>query len=295
VQIEPGSLLTYSFDPRPLCEKDGTLSRGKRVTPRFGFPIETKKVWKSGKSQTVTNELEAPFLARRVAPGSEVVPVKQLQLEAFTLDETYPFEELTAVPLTAEEKEAAAKRDALPLALSIRPLGTVADADETVVSVTLRNRSDKALKLFYRREHLVYEIEGPLGPKTCVMQPSDRAPEANAYDTLSPGESISLSTRLAEACPLGTFDRAGTYNVSVRLEAHHSGREVGLEAFVGRIPSLVPARLVVKSAKPGGRIVPVMRLVPPRATRSAIPATAPGQEAPPAEATPVEPPPAEAP
>lgn len=297
VKIEPGSLLTYSFDPRPLCEKDGTLQSGKLVTPRFGFPIETKKVWRKGKSEVVTNELEAPFLARRAEESAEIVPVKFLALEPFTLDETYPFDALTPTPLTPEEREAAALRDSLPLALSIRPLGTVADADETVVSVTLRNRGDKTLRLFYRREHLVYEIEGPLGPATCVMQPSDRAPEANAYDSLSPGESVSLATRLAEACPLGTFDRPGTYNVSVRLEAHHSGKDVGLEAFVGRIPSATPARLVVKNAKPGGRIVPVMRLVPARATRSApSPAAPPPEMNSPAEPAAIEaPPPTDAP
>jgi hypothetical protein len=218
----------------------------------------------------------APAAAQRAStePSGPPPLPKELIAAPFELDETYPLEGVFAearqepgaaqpgqVPETAGSSPATdgdpTKAGASPtgappappppaLTLRVSPLGSVSEIDETTVTFTVKNQSKKSVSLFLRRELMVYEILGPKGAATCRMGPAGRAPDKSSFDAIGPGGSRTLTTRMAEACPPGTFSAPGTYAVSGRLEARDDGAEHGLAAFTGNVSTTQPARFVVR-------------------------------------------------
>lgn len=256
VELGPGQMLIHAFDPRDLCEGDNALKEGASVELSYGFPVQTKKLWRGGKLTTVEVEQTAPFVAERLPHGEETfVPLKFLTAEPIRLDQTYPLEAISALPVD-EDSSADGDDDRRtpppPLELRIFPLGTTSEPEQGVVTVELRNTSGKSMDIFIRRELFTYEISGPLGEATCHMYPAERAPDASAFTTLAPGETRSLSTRLAEACPEGTWDEPGTYSVSASFETTADGAEHEIDAFMGSASTKSAARLVVPGADPQG-------------------------------------------
>jgi hypothetical protein len=251
VELLPGQLLFHAFDPRDLCEGEDALREGAVVEMSYGFPLQTKKLWRGGKLTTVEIAQTAPFVAERPPEGEEVfVPLKFLKAEPIRLDQTYPLSSVSALP--QEEEDATTETDTEdeappppPLELKVFPLGTSESPEDGVVTVQLRNTSGKSMTLFVRRELFTYQVSGPLGEATCQMHPTERAPDAAAFSTLSPGGTISLSTRLAEACPPGTWDLPGTYSVSALFQATADGTEHDIEAFMGSAVTKSAARLIV--------------------------------------------------
>lgn len=257
LELAPGQLLIHAFDPRDLCEGTNALTEGASVEVSYGFPLQTKKLWKGGKLTTVEVEQTAPFVAERIAQGEEAfVPLKFLTADPIRLDQTYPLEAVSALPSDedslADDGENKPRTPPPPLDLRIFPLGTSSAPEQGVVTVELRNTSGKSMEIFIRRELFTYEVSGPLGEATCHMYPAERAPDASAFTTLAPGEARSLSTRLAEACPEGTWDEPGTYSVSASFQTTADGAEHEIDAFMGSAVTKSPARLVVPGADPMG-------------------------------------------
>lgn len=267
VELQPGQLLFHAFDPRDLCDGEAAFVEGAIVELSYGFPLQTKKLWRAGKLTTVEIEQTAPFVAERKPEGEEVfVPLKFLKAEPIRLDQTYPLSEVSALPKdedNAQENEGdPAPAPPPPLELKIFPLGTTSQPEEGVVTVELRNTSGKSMQIFVRRELFAYQVSGPLGEATCQMLPAERAPDAAAFSTLSPGGTISLSTRLAEACPPGTWDEPGIYSVSAFFQATADGAEHEMDAFMGSAATKSAARLVVPGQHGEGE--PRMKLAPSR-------------------------------
>lgn len=251
VELLPGQLLFHAFDPRELCDGDAPLREGASVEVSYGFPLQTKKLWKGGKLTTVEIEQTAPFVAEREPSGAEVfVPLKFLNADPIRLDQTYPLSAVSALPKEAGSTTNSESEPAPPppLELKIFPLGTSSAPEQGVVTVQLRNTSGKTMQLFIRRELFTYEVSGPTGEATCSMYPADRAPDPGAFSTLAPGETRSLSTRLAEACPEGIWDEPGTYSVSAFFQATADGSEHDLDAFMGTAATKSAARLTVPGA-----------------------------------------------
>lgn len=324
VTLLPAEILVYPFDPRSYCESSDVLARGATIKPRYGFPIETKKVWRKGKLVEEVTPAKAP-LAFELAPSSlpaavpagdeptgtetsgnssetaggpatstdtppPVVQLKHVEANAFVLDETYPLEVITPLgriespeaqaaaaaattPPTAapgegeSESESEADSEELapprpppppPLTLTIRPLGTTSAPGSSTVTVTAKNTSGSSMRLYLRRELISYQVTGPSGPTTCRMTSSARAPSPAAYSSLAAGAALSLTTRLAEACPKGTFDQPGSYTVFARIDAQNNGREHGFVAFTGTAITGQPATLTVRGT--GAQAKPVMRI-----------------------------------
>jgi len=197
--------------------------------------------------------------------------MKHLSAESFTLGMTYPLSATAPAPANdppredSPEKAGNADSDAAkvesPLALEISPLGTKKSPEKGLVEVRVRNTSTKKLRLFLRRELISYQVSGPSGTTSCQMHPADRAPDRSQFTTIAPGSSKRLLTRLAEACPPGTWDSPGTYLVSGRILAKADGGEHGLKAFTGNATTEQPARLVVpgkpKESKTHMQLAPV--------------------------------------
>lgn len=309
LSLLPGEMLVFTFDPRSYCEDSDVLTLGATIKPRYGFPLETKKVWRKGKMVEETlppkpplafepgAAIEAP-LAGAPAPASAtataeptsetpapVLLLKHVDAAAFVLDETYPLEQIAplgrietpastqhaatasapppADPGTDASPEPAAARPPPPppppLTLTIRPLGSTGNPTFGTVTVSAKNTSGRPMRLFLRRELISYQVTGPSGPTTCRMTPGSRAPTASAYSSLGVGAALSLTTRLAEACPKGTFDLPGTYTVFARIDAQNDGREHGFIAFTGTAITQQPAALTVRGGGPQAK--PAMRVV----------------------------------
>ncbi len=274
LELGPGDVLTYNFDPRALCADPGTLKNGVKIAARYGFTPETKKVWTKGKAREEVLLDKAPFVSRPKEQLPQTpLPPKLLVAPLFELDETYPLEAVHAqadVPETGSDPsapldpnapvdpDAPARAGSTPpsgqrplpeLTLSVSPLGSADEVDETTVTFTLKNQGKKGRMLFLRRELVVYELLGPRGSSTCRMYPSARAPDAASFETLGAGGSRTLTTRLAEACPPTTFSAPGTYAVSARFEARDDGSAHGFSAFTGDVSTERPARFVVRGDK----------------------------------------------
>ena len=317
VSLLPGEMLVFAFDPRSYCEDSDVLTLGATIKPRYGFPIETKKVWRKGKMVEETLPPKAPLafepgapieepLAGAPAPASTtataepttagptaeptpetpapVLLLKHVDAAAFVLDETYPLEQIAplgrietagsaeSAATTSDPPPAGPNADGSPepaparpppppppLTLTIRPLGSTGNPSFGTVTVSAKNTSGRAMRLFLRRELISYQVTGPSGPKTCRMTPGTRAPTASAYSSLGVGAALSVTTRLAEACPKGTFDLPGTYTVFARIDAQNDGREHGFIAFTGTAITQQPAALTVRGSGPQTK--PVMRVV----------------------------------
>jgi len=311
VTLLPSEILVYPFDPRGYCDESEVLEAGAMIKPRYGFPLETKKVWRKGKLTEEVLPAKAP-LAFELAPAagtpavdparapsapapqtpgasaaSDATPAPVFQLKhveapSFVLDDTYPLERIAPLgrieaattadggpaPVTAAPEEAGAPASSPesapppppppPLTLTIRPLGATANPGGSTVTVTAKNTSGRSMRLFLRRELISYQVTGPAGPTTCRMSPGARAPAPAAYSNLAAGASLSLTTRLAEACPKGTFDVPGSYTVFARIDAQNDGREHGFVAFTGTAITQQPAALTVRGT--GVQSKPVMRV-----------------------------------
>ncbi len=257
VELAPGQLLFHEFDPRDLCEEEDVLEEGATVEMTYGFPTQTKKLWRAGKLTTVEAEQTAPFVAeRKTVEGEKIVPLKHLRADPIRLDQTYPLSEVSALPIDDDELDASEDSKPAPpppLKLTISPLGTTSRPEDGVVQVQLSNTSGKSMKLFVRRELFTYEVSGPNGEATCQMHPADRSPDPAAFSSLAPGQTYSLSTRLAEACPAGTWDSPGTYSVSAYFRTTADGSEHGISAFMGSAATQSPARLVVPGSETSRR------------------------------------------
>jgi hypothetical protein len=321
ITLLPSEMLVHVFDPRSYCDSSDVLEQGATIKARYGFPLETKKVWRKGKLTEETLPPKPPLAFEPAPPvqtlpaapppaaatttattttgeGAEGTPAPVLELKhveapAFVLDETYPLERIAPLgriepPGAADSPTAAAAAAAAaqaadgdatpaeadpeatapkpppppPLTLTIRPMGATTNPGFNTVTVTAKNTSGSSMRLFLRRELISYQVTGPSGPTTCRMTPGARAPNPPAYSSLAAGASVSLTTRLAEACPKGTFDAPGSYTVFARVDAQNDGREHGFVAFTGTAITQQPTTLTVRGS--GNQSKPVMRVMSSR-------------------------------
>lgn len=239
VTLEPGFLLAQTFDPRLFCEPEW-LVPGAVVTPKFGWAPATKTVWRQGKRVEEPIAQTEPFAAVSPEAGEDALaPVKELVGEPFTLDESY-----------ASPPPPAPGDDPPPLELYVKSLGTLSDPQSTNIQIEIKNPARQGRHLFFRRELVTYEVIGPTGTTTCSIYPDDRVPTKQAFDYIGPGGSLRVASRLAEICAPGTFTTPGLYKIHARLDATHSGREQGLDAFVGVVTSREPGLLRLRGGKP---------------------------------------------
>jgi|GEM_PF-1000958 len=320
ITLLPSEMLVHVFDPRSYCDSSDVLEQGATIKARYGFPLETKKVWRKGKLTEETLPPKAPLAfepavpmetpaaapppaaapSTTTTPGADaeqtpapVLELKHVEAPAFVLDETYPLERIAPLgrieppgtsdasaaaaattpaaggdaPAAATSPEAAAPKPPPPpppppLTLTIRPMGATTNPAFNTVTVTAKNTSGASMRLFLRRELISYQVTGPNGPVTCRMTPGARAPNPPAYSSLGVGASVSLTTRLAEACPKGTFDAPGSYTVFARVDAQNDGREHGFVAFTGTAITQQPTTLTVRGS--GSQSKPVMRVMSSR-------------------------------
>src|SRR6478609_3854742 len=97
--LPAGAMLVHAFDPNAMCPDTSVFTQGATVQLTFGFPTQTKKLWRKGGVTEQPVEQTAPFLAERLDNGQEpVVGLKHLVSELIVLGRTYPLSQVTARP-----------------------------------------------------------------------------------------------------------------------------------------------------------------------------------------------------
>jgi hypothetical protein len=248
--LEPGEGVAQSFDPRLYCFAAGgqwQLVPGALITPRFGWPQKQKTVWRQGKRVEEPVRQAAPFAVQAVPekgkrPNDET-GVKELSGQPFALKSEYA--EWSRTRLEADRKA----DEQSPLELRMVQ-GSDAHAERTAtVRLTLKNRGKHTETVYFRRELVSFEVMRPDGLVTCDPQPDSRSPDRQAFARLRPGGSITVTSRLVELCPTGTFGSPGLYLIHARFDAADDGGEWKLDAFVGRVVSREPATVRIRTGE----------------------------------------------
>lgn len=274
VLLAPGEGVVKVFDPRLYCFASSgqrVLVPGAIVMPRFGWPEKVKTIWKNGKKQTVPVEQEPPFVARIldvpvvVPPSTTTTPkettsgkhdspepapiadapqargVKELRASSIALDSEY--KSWSSVGLHRERKTRS------PIVIDMKQGSDAHSQLNATVAITLKNRSKRRHYLYFRRELLSLEIMGPGGAASCDPEPDTRAPDRQAFLSLGPGQSMTITSRLVEMCPKGTFGRPGFYLVHARFHTDADGEEYGMDAYVGTVATETPANVRIRTGE----------------------------------------------
>jgi hypothetical protein len=251
VVLKPHDRVTSKFDPRFQCFAAGgqsLLVPGAVVKPRFGWPEKTKTTWKKGKRVEVPVAQPPPYVAQAVDRPA----VKLLRGEPWALRSSYAAWARAGLAADGEPEG--------PLELKLTR-GSDADVElSTEIAFTVRNRSRETQRVFLRREFITFEVISQDAAVTCDPQPDARAPDPQEFVTLRPGGSSSLSSRLVELCPRGTFARPGLYLVHARFDAKESGDEFDVNAYVGRVSTSRPITIRIRKGDEKPRLV-TMRLL----------------------------------
>jgi hypothetical protein len=260
VVLEPGQAVADSFDPRLYCFAAGgqtALVPGALIEPHFGWPAKEKP--KPAKRKAALAQAP-PFVATpatviegpnaRVPSQDELCDdpeagcVKELTGESFALRSEY--KAWSSARLEADQK---LRDDPGPVELELTQGSDAAAERNATVTLKLKNRTERPLAVYFRRELVSFEVVGPDGALTCDPEPDLRSPDRQAFERLRKGGSIAVVSRLVELCPSGTLARPGIYLVHARFDATQRGDDFDLDAFVGRVVSLSPAAVRVRTGE----------------------------------------------
>jgi hypothetical protein len=273
IVLDPGQAIADSFDPRLYCfgaKGQNELVPGAVVKPFFGWP-EKKVPARRGKA---AEGPAPPFVATpatvitgrnaRVPTQDELCDsaesgcIKLLEGQPFGLRSEY--KAWSSARLEEDDK---LRENPGPIELVLTQ-GSDAEAERNAtVTLAVKNRTKHPIALYFRRELVSFEVVGPDGTVTCDPEPDQRAPERQAFERLAKGGSLAATSRLVELCPSGALARPGLYLVHARFDANQRGDEFNLDAFVGRVVSLAPAAVRVKTGElPFQRAREIRRALP---------------------------------
>ena len=91
-----------------------------------------------------------------------------------------------------------------PLELRLTQGSDAHSERNATVSLSLKNRSPDKQTVFFRREHVSFEVVGPDGIVTCDPQPDARAPDIQAFSTRPQETARSRPRAHDRACPQDT-------------------------------------------------------------------------------------------
>ncbi|HVY47663.1 MAG TPA: hypothetical protein VHB21_17360, partial [Minicystis sp.] len=117
--------------------------------------------------------------------------------------------------------------------LSIDKFVDASAPNHIVMTFRAKNTGERPMFVVLRPRMLGLNVDGPDGFKRCEAQPSTGAVPRDAFRTLKPGDTVTMSLLLGEICPLDVFSRPGLYKVQATLDANESGAEIGLSAYTG--------------------------------------------------------------
>jgi len=248
---------------------------GVQVAASLGWPVETKTVWRRGKREAEVLPQKPPFvamLAPAAPPAAEhdadadagtdaadagpsatdaasdagasanAAPAMPESSGIVMTDTTNPeaeqfrIKELHGTPFELGADYAPpAKPAAVGLTFDVTQGSDAETERNATVTVELANHGTTAAEVYFRRELVTLEVSSVDGTSMCDPGPDDRSPDRQAFTRLAAGQSIKVTSRLAELCPTDTFARPGLYLVRGAFDGENSGSEFGFDAFVGHL------------------------------------------------------------
>jgi hypothetical protein len=260
IVLEPGHAIADAFDPRLYCfgvKGQSELVPGALVKPYFGWPEQKTP---AARKKKTADRPAPPFVATpaTVISGRNArIPTQDELCDAadsgcVKVLEGVPFglrSEYKAWSNARLEEDDKLRENPGPVELLLTQ-GSDAEAERNAtVTLAVKNRTNHPIALYFRRELVSFEIVGPDGTVSCDPEPDLRAPERQAFERIGKGRAINATSRLVELCPSGTLARPGLYLVHARFDATQRGDDFNLDAFVGRVVSLAPAAVRVRSGE----------------------------------------------
>lgn len=280
IELAPGHGLVEAFDPRLYCLPQAGVSSfvaGAQISATIGWPVKTKTVWQRGKRVEEVLPQVPPFVAR-VKPaipdagadaaaeeegdaaasdaGNEIVMTDTTDAGAGPRHDE-GIKELHSTPFELGNDYAPAPPHPAPgLALEVTQGSDALSEAQATVTVRLSNHGSTQADIYFRRELLSFEVSSVDGTEVCEPGPDDRAPDRQAFTHLSPGGSITVTSRLAEMCPKDLFARPGLYLVNSSFDGEATGSQFGFDGFVGHLASDRAATVRIRTGElpfPGER------------------------------------------
>ena len=284
IELAPGHGLVEAFDPRLYCLPQAGVSplvSGARISATLGWPVKTKTVWQRGKRVEEVLPQVPPFVARIQPPipdagadtpadsdaaasdaGSEIMMTDTTDAGASHHDEG--IKQLANTPFVLGNDYAPAPPAPAPgLTIEVTQGSDALSEAQATVTVRLANHGATQADIYFRRELLSFEVSSVDGTEVCEPGPDDRAPDRQAFSHLSPGGSITVTSRLAEMCPKDLFARPGLYLVNTSFNGEITGSQFGFDGFVGHLASARPATVRIRTGElpfPGERTLEAVQV-----------------------------------
>jgi hypothetical protein len=238
----------------------------KAALIRPGSEVKATLGWKPQRVRRGRMQ-RAPFIVDATKRPRKYRPLRRLQAPSILLSHAKPVAfgpvirsgKANAQPMQAGSAEEASQyrprgakaaasvqsKDELGAALTLTASRHVdaGHARDAVVGVQAHNTGDRAVLVALRARQLAFEVTGPSGYTRCRNRSQAHRVPRDLFRRLAHGAHIHMRVRLAEVCPLGTFDRPGLYIVRPSLHVDASGAEYGIRAATGVVTPRDPGEV----------------------------------------------------
>jgi len=221
--------LLYCFDARAAA----ALAPGATVTAKLGFPPPAARGPKKAPG-------DPPFVVEPSTRDPAVAAAKELTAAPFVI--TRPLEE------DADDRTSTADGDdaqAPKLELSA-PRRIEAEDELTInLSLTIKNTGGRPTTVHFRRDNLIFDVEGPDGPARCGYPTNRRQVPRDLFWALKPGNAQQLDVWVGEMCSDVIFDRPGLYQLSPTLAFPNATPALAVQTWTDPIRTPRPTLLRV--------------------------------------------------
>lgn len=250
--LKPRERYEETFDPVLLCGAGKAmheLGPGAVAYPSFGWSLPHHGFAKKKKAAPPP----PPYVAESTKLEEDTPPVRLVETDALAVPPApSPAADKAVAPRGEQRDENGAPVDERGprLTLHAAAFGDFEVGADVAITVTLKNVGKRATTVRVHEDDLEVRVQKPTGEVvTCSPGPDRSNVARELFDRLAPGAHRSMSTMLRERCPLATFDRPGAYSMTPVLLLRERGRQVGVDAFVGRVPAATPTRFRVRTGK----------------------------------------------
>jgi hypothetical protein len=281
VLLGPGDAYVETFDPRLFCfGKEGkALAGGALVRATYGFEGGTAK------------KEEAPFAVEGTLFPATTQPRKQLTVPSLVLSWLAPEVEAReahvdppdpaapppvelpalsggardaapAPPPMASEPKIPLDENAPRLEVTTGAFADVGNGRALSATVTVTNVGHRVAIAAIRSRMIAFHVEGPDGPLHCPHEVRTNMPR-EAFQTLKPGASTSVTMLVVEQCGRDLFPRPGLYELTPTLHLDDGGTHLGLGAMTGSFRAVQPMLIrVAEGSEPFNRHKPHVTRAP---------------------------------
>jgi len=240
VMLGPGARYEEVISPALYCFGDAlakALVPGATVVAKLGFAPPARPPKKDALPPP-------PFIAEPATPRPNVAPLKQIVSEPFVLPAAANFS-------TAPADAAPPSDDPNSPRIELTGPTRVDTANELTVGMTLsvKNVGGRPTAVHTRRDHLMFEIDGPGGSAHCGAPAERRNVPADAFVPLAPGAARSIDVWVGEMCADMVFDRPGLYRVRPSIAFPATAASSTIKVWSDTVTAKEPVLVRVKQGR----------------------------------------------